>query len=143
MLKISRGFFQRKSENSTSIDGLEYWRQRERYRGVKLGAKKNIQSAWENITSKAGAVGVKYHVTLDLAAPKIILPQNVTNENSPQILIDFGRLKFSNVEEGEDGIEEIERFFTPEITPPNERADGSEPESKPESESFSHIPTPW
>ena len=113
-------FFQRKSENA--VDSLEHWRQRERYRGIKVGAKRNIREAWESLTGKVATVGIKCHVTLDLAAPKIILPQNVTNENSPQILIDFGRLKFSNVED--DDIEEVERFFTPEITPPNESVDG-------------------
>ena len=110
---MAKGFFQRKSENAVSEDSLEQWRQRERYRGVKQGARKNIRDAWEKVlTGKVATVGVQYHVTLELSAPKLIIPQNVTNENSPQILIDFGRLKFSNV--AEDDIEEVERFFTPQ-----------------------------
>ena len=119
---MASGFLQRKPD---SFDGLEHWRQRERYRGIKMGARRNIREAWENLTGKTATVGIQYEITLDLAAPKIILPQNVTDENCPQIMIDLGRLKFSNVDE--DDIEEVERFFTPEITPPNEPSEGELP----------------
>jgi len=122
LLRMAKGFVSRKNHIELAEDGLEVWRQRERYRDLRMGAKRNIKSALDKVLSgraPTAVTGSQLNITLDLAAPKIIIPQNIVNENSPQILIDFGRLKFSNVHE-DSGEGEDEEFFTPESTPPNE-----------------------
>ena len=122
LLRMAKGFVSRKNHIELAEDGLEVWRQRERYRDLRMGAKRNIKSALDKVLSgraPTAVTGSQLNITLDLAAPKIIIPQNIVNENSPQILIDFGRLKFSNVHE-DSGDGEDEEFFTPESTPPNE-----------------------
>ena len=121
---MAKGFFSRKT--SVLEDGLEVWRQRERYRGLTIGAKRNLQSAWDKVISgRSGgtSLGNQLHITLDLAAPKIIIPQNILDEDSGQILIDFGRLKFSNVNEDNNGDDDDDEFFTPGDSPANEEFD--------------------
>ena len=121
LMRHAKGFFKKSSINTQ--DGLEDWRQRKAYQGLKEGAKRNLQSAWEGVISgRSSSIGSGVQITLDLSAPKIVIPKNITDKNSPQILIDFGRLKFANNrDEYRDDDEDEEAFYTPETgTPPSE-----------------------
>ena len=121
---MARGFFRQSS--SSPSDGLEDWRQRVAYEGLKEGAKRNLASAWDRVlrgSTGGHSASSSLSITLDLAAPKIVIPENITNPASPQILVDFGRLKFANNRDEWrlDEDEDEEAFYTPETgSPPPE-----------------------
>ena len=122
LLRLAKSFFNIKNATPLASDNLDDWRQRKAYQGLKEGAKRNLQSAWEGVLSgRSSSIGSTLHITLDLSAPKIVIPKNITDKNSPQILIDFGRLKFANNRDEYRGSDDEEAFYTPETgTPPSE-----------------------
>ncbi|CBY08885.1 unnamed protein product [Oikopleura dioica] len=122
LMDIGKGFL---NLANSGEDSLYNWRQRERYKGVKEEAKRNISKALTKVMSGKSVNAGGVQVTLDLSAPKILLPQSFKNSDTPQIMIDLGKIKFSNVDEKDEEVEEVERFFTPGGTPPPEEEEES------------------
>lgn len=65
----------------------------------------------------------RWYIDLDISAPKLIVPENVLEENSGLVVMDLGnfRLKTVSTEEAPATMIDEDDFVTPLSTPPNER----------------------
>ena len=63
LLRMAKGFVSRKGNNGIELaeDGLEVWRQRERYRDLRMGAKRNIKSALDKVLRLVFIQPVGFH----------------------------------------------------------------------------------
>ncbi|KAK7503179.1 hypothetical protein BaRGS_00005444, partial [Batillaria attramentaria] len=65
----------------------------------------------------------RWHIDLDISAPKLIVPENLLEQNPVLVVMDLGNFRFKTVSAEEDAAareETEEDFQTPMSTPPNE-----------------------
>ncbi|GAB1600262.1 intermembrane lipid transfer protein VPS13D [Argonauta hians] len=98
-----------------------------RYQNLKFHTKTEIQNKWrELLQGNKVQQQNRIEIKLDIAAPKIIVPESFFDQNTTLVVFDLGYLSFQNASSGSLSSkssqfeEQDEEFLTPSQSPPNE-----------------------
>ncbi|XP_036356919.1 vacuolar protein sorting-associated protein 13D isoform X3 [Octopus sinensis] len=98
-----------------------------RYQNLKFHTKTELQNRWrELLQGKKVPQQNRIEIKLDIAAPKIIVPESFFDQNTTLVVFDLGYLSFQNAttgslaEKSPQFEDQDEEFLTPSQSPPNE-----------------------
>uniref|UniRef100_A0A2R5LD33 Putative vacuolar protein n=1 Tax=Ornithodoros turicata TaxID=34597 RepID=A0A2R5LD33_9ACAR len=124
---------------------------RSKYEKFKQHTKEEIRHKWDLMLEGEHRVleTKRWDIHMDISAPQIIVPENFTEKLATVVLLDLGRLQFSNSAprtvscssgkaDGDDVSDDEEDFKTPCSSPPNE-ADITTNEAKTEDAALTSL----